>query len=120
MVKCNKEYKIFKLTRGTTKSGQNYTSLKIKEAVKDASTPNGWKQYYYKVYVGFDCADAVEGGTISWGKLDGVAMREYEYNGKGGTEVTIYPDRDTVVFKDPEGNGGTVNANPWGNEDLPF
>lgn len=120
MIKINKEYKIYKVTRGNTKTGAHYTSLKIKENLKDPTQPSGWAQMYYKVYIGTDCPDAYEGGTIKFSALDGVSARPYEYQGKQAVDVTIYPSRDSFVFTAGDASAESVNANPWGNEDLPF
>lgn len=124
MVKCGKPYKIFKLVRGTTKNGFNYAIFKIKESVKDetATATGGWKQYYYKVFVGDTCDDAVEGGNVTFNEIDGVQIRTTMFGGKETTECTIYPTKGKVSFDGADGatSGETVNANPWRADDLPF
>lgn len=124
MIKCGKPYKIFKIVRGTTKNGFNYSILKIKENVKDetATATGGWKQYYYKIFIGETCDDAVEGGNVIFDAIDGVQVRTTTYGGKESTECTIYPTKDKVRFEGGDGavSAEIVNANPWKNDDLPF
>lgn len=122
MIKTNKEYKIYKLVNGTAKNGIHYTICKIKENVKDDSAVGGWKQYYYKVFLPVDCPDARENGLILFKSIEGVQMRNTSYNGKSDVECTIYPNKDSVFFKDTEDSlkDERVNANPWKDDDLPF
>lgn len=122
MIKCNKEYTIYKVVHGKTSKGINYTNFKIKESVKDDNSQGGWKQIYYRVCLWIDCPDCHEKGLVTFKTIDGVQMRETTYNGRTTMECTIFPNKEGVFFKDTEDSlkGEQVNANPWGNEDLPF
>lgn len=119
MIKPNKSYRVYKVRKGTTSSGNNYTIAKIAESERDENIACGWKKRYYSVYVNED-VNLFENCEFSFSVIDGVKSSENIYNGKTYNGCTLFVNSENITVTKSADEVLANNANPWAEEELPF
>lgn len=93
-----KQYSVFNVRHGNTKTGSPYTTFTISDSKKDAS--GNWQSEYYTVFA-WSCLNLNEKDKIEFKEIQALEVKEEVYNGNKRISRTIFADVDIVGRSQP-------------------